>query len=114
MVDFGFGVVNFPFLDGGVPRSASCGVCVSQLVRFARVSGRVGGFGARNGVLTANLLRQGYGCRRIRWAFSKFYRRHFGMVTKYNVGLRGLLLGGLSEPEFYERVGRKILRNRLN
>ena len=26
---FCFGVVGFPFLDGDVPRSASCGVCVS-------------------------------------------------------------------------------------
>ena len=39
--DFGFGVVGFPFLDGGVPRSASYGVCVSRLVRFAGASGRV-------------------------------------------------------------------------
>ena len=33
--DFDFEIVNFPFLDGDVPRSASCGVCVSRLVRFA-------------------------------------------------------------------------------
>ena len=32
--DFGFDMVSFPFLDGGVPRSASCGVCVSRLVRL--------------------------------------------------------------------------------
>ena len=32
---FGFEVVSFQFLDGGVPRSASCGVCVSRLIRFA-------------------------------------------------------------------------------
>ena len=57
---FGFGVVNFPFLDSGVPRSASCGVYVSQLVRFAGASGCVAGFGARNGLLTRKLLKQGY------------------------------------------------------
>ena len=34
-------------------------------------------------------------------AFSKFYRRHFDIVSKYNVGLKTLLLQGLSEPEFY-------------
>ena len=28
--DFGFGKVNFPFLDGDVPRRASCGVYMSQ------------------------------------------------------------------------------------
>ena len=31
-----FGVVNFPFLDGDVPRSTSYGLYISQLIRFAR------------------------------------------------------------------------------
>ena len=38
---------------------------------------------------------------KLRKAFSKFYRRHFDIVSKYNVGLKTLLLQGLSEPEFY-------------
>ena len=58
--DFGFDIVDFPFLDGDVPRRPSCGVCLSQLVRFARVCCRVGGFGARNKWLTTELLGQGY------------------------------------------------------
>ena len=29
--DFDFGIVNFPFLDGDVPRSTSYGVYISQL-----------------------------------------------------------------------------------
>ena len=33
--------------------------------------------------------------------FSKFYRRHFDLVSKYNVGLKALRLQGLSELEFY-------------
>ena len=36
--DFDFDIVNFPFLDGDVPRSTSYGVYISQLTRFARVS----------------------------------------------------------------------------
>ena len=55
----------------------------------------------RNKVLTAKLLRQGYRYHKIRKAFSKFYRRHFDIVSKYNVGLKTLLLQGLSEPEVY-------------
>ena len=31
----------------------------------------------------------------------KKYRRHFDIVSKYNVGLKTLLLQGLSEPAFY-------------
>ena len=93
--------MNFPFLDGDVPRSTSYGVYISQLIRFARVSNHVVDLNTRNQVLTAKLLRQGYICHKIRKAFSKFYRRHFYIVSKYNVGLKRLLLEGLSEPEFY-------------
>ena len=102
--DFDFDNVTFSFLDGDVPRSASYGVYISQLIRFARVSSRVGGFDLRNKVLTAKLLRQGYRYHWLRRAFSKFYRRHFYMISKYNVGLRALLLQGLSEPEFYGKL----------
>ena len=35
--DFNFEIVNFPFLDGDVPRSSSYGVYISLLIRFARV-----------------------------------------------------------------------------
>ena len=37
----------------------------------------------------------------LRKAFSKFYRRHSDLVSKFNVGLKSLLQQGLSEPEFY-------------
>ena len=33
--DFCFDIVNFPFLDGDVPRCASYGVHISQVIRFA-------------------------------------------------------------------------------
>ena len=39
--NFDFDIVNVPFLDGDVPRSASYGVYISQLIRFARVSSHV-------------------------------------------------------------------------
>ena len=86
--DFDFDNVNFPFLDGDVPRSASYGVYISQLIRFTRVSSHVDDFNTRNKVLTAKLLRQGYRYHKLRKAFSKFYRRHFDIVSKYNVGLK--------------------------
>ena len=34
--DFDFYIVNFPFLDGDVPRRPSYGVYISQLLRIAR------------------------------------------------------------------------------
>ena len=99
--DFDFDTVGFPFLDGDVPRSTSYGVCVSRLVRFARVSGRVADFNARNKSLTAKLLQRGCRCRRLRKTFSRFYRRHYLLVSEFGVGLKTLLHQGLSEPEFY-------------
>ena len=93
--------MNFPFLDGDVPRSTSYGVYIPQPIRFARVSSHVDDFHSRNKVLTAKLLRQGYRYHKIRKAFSKFYRRHFEIVSKYNVGLKTLLLDGFSELEIY-------------
>ena len=99
--DFDFDIVDFPFLDGDVPRSTAYGVYISQLIRFARVSSHVDDFNTRNKVLTVKRLRQGYRYQKIRKAFSKFYRRHFDIVSQYNVGLQTLLLRGLSEPEFY-------------
>ena len=86
--DLDFDIVNFPFLDGDVPRSTSYRVYISQLTRFARVSNHVVDFNTRNKVLTAKLLRQGYRYHKIRKAFSKFYWRHFDLVSKYNVVLK--------------------------
>ena len=75
--DFDFETVNFPFLDGDVPRSTSYGVYISQLIRFARASSYVVDFNTRNKLLTQKLLKQGY---------------------RY---LKSLLRQGLSEPDFY-------------
>ena len=51
--------------------------------------------------LTAKLLQQGYRYHKLRKTFSKFYRRQYELISKYNVGLKTLLSEGLSEPEFY-------------
>ena len=64
--------MNFPFLDGDVPRSTSYGVYISQLIRFAPVSSHVDDFNTRNKVLTAKLLIQGYRNHKIRKAISNF------------------------------------------
>ena len=61
-------------------------------------------FNARNKSLTAKLLQHEYRCHKLQKAFSKFYPRHFELVSKYNTGLRSLLQQGLSEPELYGDV----------
>ena len=69
--------MNFPFLNGDVPRSTSHGFYISQLNRFARVNSHVDDFNARNNVLTAKTLRQGYRYHELRKAFSKFLSAAF-------------------------------------
>ena len=98
--DFDFEIVNFPFLDGDVPRSPSYGVYISQLICFARVCSN-DDFNIRNLFLTAKLLKQGYRYHKIGKAFSKFYHRHSELIVKYNIGLKSLLQQGISEPIFY-------------
>ena len=39
-----FDIVNFPFLDGDVPRLSSYSVYISQLLRFAQMSSHVDDF----------------------------------------------------------------------
>ena len=125
--DFDFDIVNFPFLDGDVPRRTSYGVYISQLIRFARASSNLNDFYNRNKALTAKLLRQGYRYFKLRKAFSKlyrrhslslfstsfskFYRRHSVLLEKYSVSLKTLLQQGISEPEFY---GDLVYRFRKN
>ena len=84
--DFDFDIVNFPFLDGDVPRSTSYGVYISQLIRFARVSSHVVDFNARIKSLTTKLLQQGYRYHKLRETFSKFIRDlfHTSRVTPDN------------------------------
>ena len=95
-----FDIVNFSFLDCDVPHLTSYGVYISQLIRFARVSSHVDDFNTHNKVLTAKLLRQGYRYHKLCKAFSKFYQRHFHIMSKYKVGLKTLLLQGVQSLKF--------------
>ena len=83
--DFDFDIVNFPFLDGDVPLHPLNGVYISQLIRFARVCSHVNDLNTRNKCLTAKLLKKGYRYHKLRKAFSKFYHRHYELISKFNV-----------------------------
>ena len=92
----------FPFLDGDDPRSPSYGVYISQLIRFAKVSSHVSVFNIRNKFLTAKPLKKGYRYHKLRQAFSRFYRRHYGLIERYHhVSLKNILRQGISNLAFY-------------
>ena len=81
--DFDFDTVNFPRRD-------FYSVHITQLIRFARVCNHVADFNARNKCVTAKVLQQGYRYHKHRKTFSKFYRRHYEFISKFNVGLKTL------------------------
>ena len=74
---------------------------ISQLIRFARASSYVTDFNTDNKLLTQKLVKQGYRYHKLCKTFSKFYRRYYDLISKFQVGLKSLLRQGLSEPEFY-------------
>ena len=59
--DFDFDIENFPFLNGDVPRRASYGVYVSQLMRFARVCNHVADLYTRKNVYQPNFSNRATG-----------------------------------------------------
>ena len=96
-----FEIVHFPFLDDDVPRSTSYGVYISQLIHFVRASSHVADFNNHNIWLTQILFKQGYRYHKFRKTFSKFYRRYYDLIYKFQIGLKSILCQGLSEPGFY-------------
>ena len=80
--DFDFEIVNFPFLDGDVPRSKSYGVYISQLISLTRASSYVADFNTHNKLLTQKLLKQGYQYHKLRKTFSKFFWRYYDLISK--------------------------------
>ena len=78
--DFDFEIVNFPDVDGDVPRSTSYGVCISQLISFARASSHTDDFNTCNKLLTQNFLKQCFRHYTFHKTFSKFYRRYYDLI----------------------------------
>ena len=61
-------------------------------------------------ILVIRFLRQkqGYRYNKLRKTLSKICRRHFDVVSKYNVKLKTPDLQDLSEPDFYDYLVHKF------
>ena len=75
---------------------------------IAIASSYVADFNTRNKLLSQKLLKQGYRYHKLRKTFSKFYRRYYDLISKFQVGLKSLLSQGLSEPDFYRDLVYKL------
>ena len=111
--DFGFPIVNFPWLSGDVPRLPSYGVYISQLVRFARCCTSVSDFNSKNLQLTSKLLTQGYRYHKLRKTFGKFFRSYSDLLSKFGeISFQEYVTEGISHPVFYGDLVYKLRRVR--
>ena len=81
--DFDFHIVNFPFLSSNIPSGPSYGVCISQLIGYARCCSHYDDFRYRHKCLVDRLLSQGYKALRLEKSFKKFYGRYQDLIEKY-------------------------------
>ena len=111
--DFGFPIVNFPWLSGDVPRLPSYGIYISQLVRFARCCTNVSDFNSKNLQLTSKLLTQGYRYLKLRKIFGKFFRSYSNLLSKFGeISFQEYVTEGISHPVFYGDLVYKLRRVR--
>ena len=66
-------------------------------IRFARASRHFADFNTRNTLITHKLLKHGYQYHKLCKTFSKFYRRYYGLIPNFNIGLKSPLCQGLSK-----------------
>ena len=64
-----------------------------------RASSYITDFNTLKKLLTQKLFKQGYRYHKLRNTFSKFYRRYYDLISKFQDGLKSLLRRRLSEPE---------------
>ena len=109
--DFGFPIVNQPWLSGDVPRLPSYGIYISQLVRFARCCTSVLDFHSKNLQITSKLLTQGYRYHKLRKTFGKFFRSYSEPLSKFcDISFQEYLSKGISHPVFYGDLVYKLRR----
>ena len=112
--DFGFPIVNFPWLSGDVPRLPSYGVYISQLVRFASCCTSVSDFNSENLQLTSKLLTQGYRYHhKLRKTFGNFFRSYSDLLSKFGeISFQEYVTERISHPVVYGDLVYKLRRVR--
>ena len=87
-----FRIANFPHMDSNIPANPAYGVCISQLVKYARMCTSKFDFINRLYGLSLRLRQQGFETNLLRKSFNKFFNRHGPIVEKYGAALRKMRL----------------------
>lgn len=80
---FGFPIVNFPFLDGNIPKQIANGVFIGELVRYARACTYLKNFANRTRSLVTKLKAQFFTDSTLQRSWSKFCDNHILLIHKY-------------------------------
>ena len=86
---FDFHIVNFPFLS--IPSRPSYGVCISQLIRYARCCSHYDDCRYRHKCLVDRLLSQGYVALRLEKSFKKFFGKCQDLIEKYQRSVKVII-----------------------
>ena len=81
--DFGFPIVNSPWLSGDVPSLPLYSVYISQFVRFPSCCTSVSDFNSKNLQLTSKLITRDYRYHKLRKTFGKLYRSYSDLLSKF-------------------------------
>ena len=93
-----------------VPRLASYGIYILQLVRFARCCTSVLDFHSKNLQITSKLLTQGKRYHKLRKTFGKFFRSYSELSKFGDISFKDYLSKGISHPVFYGDLVYKLRR----
>ena len=101
--DFGFPIVNFPWLSGDVPRLPSYGIYISQLARFSICCTSVFDFHSKNLQITSKLLTQVYDITSFgkRLESSLLYSSYSEVLSKVGAISFQYRSKGITHPVFY-------------
>ena len=85
--DYTFDVINYPYLDGNIPKGQSYGIFISQLVRLARINSSFSNFILDCKNLVRKLERQSFNIAALRKRFEVFVDKYFNIWGKFGVNL---------------------------
>ena len=92
-------------------QTPSYGVCISQLVRFARCCISVLDFYSKNLQITSKLLTQDYRCHKLRKTFGKCFTPYFKLLSKFgDISFQEYVSKGISHPVVYGDLVYKLKR----
>ena len=77
--------MSFPYICSTIPAAPSCGVCISQLIRYSRVVGSYNDIIDRGSLPTKGLLYQGFLVVQLKSSLRTINDCHHGLANIYGI-----------------------------